>query len=50
MTWAVFVVIACMMVYTGVQAVRDYRRRQKAMREIQRWLDEYSKHEKGDYV
>lgn len=50
MTWAAFVVIACMMVYTGVRAVQDYRRHQKAMQEIQKWLDEYSKREKGDYV
>lgn len=50
LTPAVFVVIACMAVYTIVRAVQDYRRHQKALREMERWLDEYSKHNKGDYV
>lgn len=53
MSWltpAVFIVVACMAVYTIVRAVRERRRREKRLRELrdlERWAQEFSCRNKG---
>lgn len=53
LTPAVFIVVACMAVYTIVRAVRERRRRKKRLQELrdfESWAKEFSRRNKGDYV
>lgn len=56
MSWltpAVFIVVACMAVYTIVRAVRERSRREKRLKELRDFesrAQEFSRRNKGDYV
>lgn len=49
LTPEVFIVVACMAVYTIVRAVRERRRREKRLQELrglERWAQEFSRRNK----